>query len=71
MNIFSLINTSIFQIKTENKMFKMAHCLIPIARNQIRIKYKLLNFTTISPFARRSYAISKLNNLIFECTCCF
>jgi len=63
-NVFNHIFALSFRIKIE--MFQIAQCLRSIARNQIQIKYKLHNFTKTSSFAQRSYAVSKLNKLIFE-----
>jgi len=47
-------------------MFQIVNCLKYIARNQIQTKFKLHNITKIPSLAQRSYAISKLNKLIFE-----
>jgi len=62
LNIFNCICDLSFRIKI--KMFQIAQCLKSIPRNQIQIKYKLNNFTKISLFARRSYAISELKKII-------
>lgn len=63
-NVFNHIFTLSFRIQIE--MFQITQCLKSIARNQIQIKYKLHNFTKTLSSARRSYAVSKLNKLIFE-----
>lgn len=64
INIFNYIYALFFRIKL--KMFQIIHCLKFIARNQIQTKFKLHYITKIPSLGQRSYAISKLNKLIFE-----